>query len=318
MKKFLTVLYILLIALVTFFLVPIFSVTGSTNFLEHYQELFESNNLDLISGTTLAFRNNGTSSLIQKEPLFSNYYEIKENNNVTYKFNLDFYSIIEKKGRKYNSGLFVIINDIYLNDSDTTNKVVLDEFDRYLIRFEMFFNEPIDYKDNKIYKSEDVFIPLYDGKSGVLFFDQSFLKNENGFVEIEKISLSVKTLRSTYITLLNLYNNEALANPLEDVFGDVNRDISNLSSENINLLGRVNIETIYDNEAIYYNKQLFKTFRTKYNFFVYFIIIWIILVTALTYFLFIHKYVKLKLEERKKQKQIEFEKLKERIKMEEK
>lgn len=315
MKRILMYLYILLIAGLTFILVPVFSVMGSTNFLENYRELFESSDLDLMSGTTLAFRNDGTSLIINKEPIFSETYTRKdENGNLLYNFNLDFYSVVEKKGKKYNSGFYVLIKDIYLKDKN----IILDDEGRYLIRLELYFDQPIIYEDKKVSKSEDVFIPLYDGKSGVLFFDQSFLKNDQGLVEIEKILITVKTEQKYYIDLLNLYNDNYTGEIKEDKFdNNVNRNISNITSSNIDLLSKIDTNNISSDDSLYYNNNLRKTFRSKYNYFPYFLFLWILVVSVITYFLFVHKYVKLRMQEKKEIKQKEFEKLKEKIKMEE-
>lgn len=316
MKKFTTYLYVLAIAAISFFIVPVFTVLGSNNFLTDYKEKFESSHYDLISGTILAFRNNGTSALIEKTPLFTEKYHILDEQEKEYSFDLTFYSIIEKKGRKYQSGLFVIIENIYLDNSDIRNLLVTDE-GRYLIKFEMYFDQPIEFKDRVVTESTDIFIPLYDGKSGVLFFDQSFLKNKNGFVEITRMELSVETELKNKITLLNLYSNIYDGEIYGDKFSNVNRDISNITSTNINLLNRINIDEVDNNEQIYHNKALLRTFRTKYNYFPVFIIIWILLVATLTYFIFVHKYVKIRIQNKKDLKKIEFEKLKDKIREEE-
>lgn len=316
MKKITTYLYILAIAAISFFIVPIFTVLGSNNFLSDHKEVFENSHYDLISGTILAFRNNGTSALIEKSPLFTENYYIVDDNEREYSFDLSFYPIIEKKGKKYQSGLFVIIENINLDNSDIRNLLVMDE-GRYLVKFEMYFDEPIEFKDRVVTESTDIFIPLYDGKSGVLFFDQSFLKNKNRFVEITRMKLSVETELGNEITLLNLYSDIYDGEIYEDKFLDVNRNISNITSTNINLLDRINIDDINNNDSIYHNKALLRTFRTKYNYFPIFIIVWILLVATLTYFIFVHKYVKIRIQNKKDLKNIEFDKLKDKIREEE-
>lgn len=316
MKRILSFLYILLIAGVTFFLVPVYQVKGSTKFLKDHRDLFESSHLDLISGTTLAFRNNGTSVHIEKDPIFSENYVDKLGSEVINQFDLNFYSVIEKKGKTLRTGMYVIIDNVLL--SDIGNNFILDDEGRYLIRFQMFFNKPIEINGKEIEESTDIFIPLYDGKSGVLFFEQSFLKDADGFVEIEKILLSVKTKDDNVENLLTLTDKNYDGKIESDIFQDGNKDISEVTSERINLLNRVDANDLNNNENIYYNSNLAKTFKSKYNYFPFFIVIWFFIVTAITYFLFAHKYVKLRLEEKKKLKDLEFEKIKEDIKSEEK
>ena len=231
-KNILMYLYILLIAGATFLLVPVFKVMGSTNFLEDNREVFEANDYDLMSGTTLSFRNNGTSSYIKKEALFSQAYESKnEFGKVLYKFSLDIYAATEKKGSKYQDGFFLLVKDIHIDHPN----IILDEDGRNLIRFVMEFDKPVIYKDKELKSSEDIFVPLYDGKSGILFFDQSLLKNNDGFVEVKKMTLSVVTNQEVSIDLLNLYNYDLDPEIKEDMFDEGhNRDIKNVSSTNIN------------------------------------------------------------------------------------
>ena len=92
-KKIGIVLYVLAVLALTTLLVPIFYTLGSSNFLKYNENIIMESHYNTIIGTTLAYRNDGTSALVKKESLYNeNFLKLDFNDNLSYSIDLDFYS----------------------------------------------------------------------------------------------------------------------------------------------------------------------------------------------------------------------------------
>lgn len=286
-KKIGIVLYVLAVLALTTLLVPIFYTLGSSNFLKYNENIIMESHYNTIIGTTLAYRNDGTSALVKKESLYNeSFLKLDFNDNLSYSIDLDFYSLVEYKKQVANNAFALIVTNIYGVDDN----IIKDEDGRYIIFLRIDYANPI-YVNNKLRDfTEDVFVPLYDLNSGIVIINHDYLKDENNNpVEISKMTLSFGLTNGSLKPLVILNNG---VNDDVDIFDlSYNRDISSLSSDNLNVLGKNSLNDLFENSDFIHNDYLTSTFNKKYRYFIPFLIIWITLILIVSYFIFIGKHI---------------------------
>ena len=300
MRKFFQFLFFIFIILTVFFIVSLILSERGKIFLENHQDLLDGSVYNYISMVSIAHNNDNTISYIEKEPLFKETYTLLNDNDIISKLTISFYALIEKNENSFNNALAIIINDIYFKN----DMAIKDEFGIPIIDLNIHFNEPILFNTNYYEKSKETFIPIKGSLKRILLFNHENLKNENNYVEFEKIELTYRMSSELDHSFLILSNSLFDSNVYSDDFDpSFNRDLKNVSVLNRSLLNKYNLDDLNDYPELYYNEELIILFK-KFDFrLIYYLLIDISVLLVLYYLLFYHKYVMINIRQKRKLKQ---------------
>lgn len=276
-------LYFVLVLLVTYVVTSYAESTKILKFSDSKQEDMINSNLELIQTTTIIRYNNKTDAIVKIEPLFEETYETA---NKDISFKLSFYSFIEFRKNKVDNGFAIVLNDIKIE----TLGVLKSSSNQPIIDTKIYYNEPLIYEGKSYPYSEESFLGVFESNNAILMFNYGFLQGENGNLNIKSMELSYRTEHNNNRILLNLFSSDLTTITISDSFDEhYNRDIRNVTYDNVNFFKDFTIDELKSSEDFYFNENLRKELN-KFNS-IYFTSLGIefIIVLPLTYFLFIHK-----------------------------
>jgi len=278
------IFYIMLISSVTY-IVASFSEAAKTNdFLAEREDILMSDHRALIQASVIANNHNSTDAYVLSEPLYQEMFD-----NDFFHLEVSIYPLVEFKDDKAHNSVAILLTDIKITDPDA----ILDENDYHFIKAYLTFDKNIKIGET----NQNVFIEsmttLYDNSARLIIINQDLLVSNGEPVEFEVIKFTYEINMEIDETLVMLYNEDLTVQYGSDKFDEsFNRDISNVSSTNLDLLGQCSLSSFKTCQSIYYNSNLLHEFLSYNHYYLRYIGIEILIVIPITYLLFFHQYVK--------------------------
>ncbi|MBN2268697.1 MAG: hypothetical protein V3569_05465 [Acholeplasmataceae bacterium] len=278
------IFYIMLISTVTYIVASFSEAAKANDFLAEREDILMSDHRALIQASVIANNHNSTDAYVLAEPLYQEIF-----NNEFFNLEVSIYPLVEFKDDKAHNSVAILLSDIKITDPDA----ILDENDYHFIKAYLTFDKNIKIGET----SKNVFIEsmttLYDNSARLIIINQDLLVSNGEPVEFEVIKFTYEIDMEIDETLVMLYNEDLTAQYGSDKFDEsFNRDISNVSSTNLDLLEQCSLSSFKSCESIYYNSNLLHEFLSYNHYYLRYIGIEILIVIPITYLLFFHQYVK--------------------------
>lgn len=277
------IIYVLLIAFVTYFVSLYTEAQKSVTFLEDKKEEVINNNMDLLSATVIANKGDGTHAYIQSIPL---YQESFKNDKETVEVYI--YALYEVSSVNKNYSVAILLRNLNIIDDNLYKDP--DNYDYTSIKADIKFNQTVSINNSSYNSFSESFTTMYDDTMKLILIDMSRITASTK-LEFSSINIGYQLTNGSLSRLVAL-NNPTLEPLLEDKFSsDYNRNINKLNEDFIN----------FDlNDAnIYYNNELSKDFLDYNKLYIKNILWLLVVVIPLTYFIFFHKYVYVTLKNKK-------------------
>lgn len=286
-----TIFYIMLIGTVTY-IVASFSEAAKTNdFLSEREEILMQDDRALIQATVIANNHNSTDAYILLEPLYN---EIFSNDN--FNVEISIYPLVEFKNDQAHNSVAILLKNIKIFDSNA----VFGDNDYHIIKASLTFNKNLSLGELRTNVFIESMTSLYDDTARLIIINQDLLKSNGQPVEFEVIKFTYAIDLGFDETLVMLYNSDLTVQHGSDKFEDFfNRDISNASSTNLNLLEQCELNNFETCNSIYYNETLLDEFLSYNYYYLRYIGIEVLILIPITYVLFFHKLVRKMIKDKK-------------------
>lgn len=275
----------------TYVVITYAQVSKVYDFMDDRKDDLIEDKSELIQAFIISYFADGSDAYVLDKPLYS---ESFSSDNGLYNLDFEIYNyVLMTKDSRHNS-LALIVDNLDIK----TSNVHKDEHGRALIDLKIKFSEPIIYNGFEYLESNETFVWVLDTDVALLIINYDVMQNNDGYVDIESLSFSYRTNLDTSSTFLNLGSN---VDP-DSMPAEINRDLSVIAANNIDLIATTLGDSYLNNELIAYREDLSSLFKS-YNS-VYFIYIGglLLFLIPLTYFTFFHSYVWHKMKLRKKEK----------------
>jgi len=303
MSNWFTRILFFLFAIIVFYFVSFFAESSKViDFIRDQEDTFLTNDLHLIQTTAIANYHDGTDAYVYKNPLFSEHFISADS-----KFEINFrtYTFVTFKNTEAFHSIAFIANDIKIGDALTE----LDNKERPIIDVKITFTEPLVFNEQSYITSTETLAFVLDTNTAMFIINHDVLKSNDTFTEIKQMDFYYRLSESQSTLLLSLRNENEETMLFVDKFDEsFDRNLSELTNENIQILSKINFENLEAHEDIYFDNTLMKQFN-RYNkyYFIYLSITFVILGT-LAYFFFFHKHIMIKYKGNKKMKQEQLDK----------
>lgn len=285
------IFYIMLISTITY-IVASFSEAAKTNdFLSERKDVFMSDNRTLIQATVIANNHNSTDAYVSSEPLYQETFDHEY-----FHVQVSIYSLVEFKDDRAHNSVAILLKDIEITDSNA----VYDDNDYRMIKAYLTFNKNLSLGESNTNVFIEPMTTLYDDTARLMIINQDLLTSNGEPVEFEVIKFTYAIDLEFDETLVMLYNKDLTAQYGSDKFDEsFNRDISNASSRNLNLLEQCELNNFKTCNSIYYNETLLNEFLSYNHYYLRYIGIEVLILIPITYFLFFHKYFRKMIKDKK-------------------
>jgi len=277
MKKVIIPFYFLLILLITYINILFGQASQVVYFLEANQADVFNNTPALLSTVSIANARGEIDAYVQSSPLID---VTVQNANIS--ASLEMYSLVQFHNEAYQDFLAIILEDITIED-DT---VFLDTDEDMTILVDIYFNQEVSLIDQAKRLFQETAMTVYNPSKKLVLLPIGSLLTLFPTLRIESLEFSYRRQDLTNQSFLYL-DSQALE-VLTPIHLQLSQSIAN---------------SYEDNPNIFYNPFLRKDYQDTI-FLLYNHIIWqFIFVIPITYFLFFHKALKLKLKRDKLYKQ---------------
>jgi len=278
------IFYIMLISTITY-IVASFSEAAKTNdFLSEREDILMADDRALIQASIIANNHNSTDAYVSSEPLYQEIF-----NHEFFHAQVSIYSLVEFKDDQTHNSVAILLKDVEITDTDA----LYDDNEYHIIKASLTFNKNLSLGDSNTNVFIEPMTTLYDDTARLMIINQDLLKSNDQQVEFEVIKFTYAIDLGFDETLIMLYNDDLTVQYGSDKFDDsFNRDISNVSSLNLDLLNQCNVVEFQTCESIYYNQDLMTEFMSYNTYYIRYIGIEILIIFPITYFIFFHKSVK--------------------------
>ncbi len=289
-------IYFLFVFFVTYLVVMYAEANKVVDFLRDLQTEIEDDPQKLISATLVANNHNGTEVYVKKEPLFIETFESTTNNrSVT----VSIYGVVEFRDDDAHNAIIIMLTDLDLQDDDA----YLDNDDYNVLNANIKFDQSITINDYTSTTFYETFANSYSDSKKMILLNTKLFESNGSTANFERIDITYRLSNETDITLVTLYNEENLTITLNDSFdASYDRDISGITSNQMDILNQYGLTNLESNSEIYYNPEFNEVLNTYNSYYFRFAIYELIFVAPLTYFVFFHKNVKKQMEISKKVK----------------
>lgn len=294
------ILYFVMIVFITFLVSNFSEASKVIDFFNSQKAAVLSDNRHLIAATTVTNYHDGTNAYIKNVPLYQEkFIAYDDTGAISFQIDIAIYAYVEAKNTQANNAFAIIYNDLIIKDS-----TVLIENNQPVIQLEINLDKEITVQGNNFKQTKEYFVPLFESSTGFIAINHNILKVSDGYAEIEKLSFSYLTDQDSELPLVTLSNPSLDMENQTDKFDDegFNRDISNVSSTNIDLINQYGLSTIKTSDAFYFDAALDHKLNSYNYYYVQYIAIELLFVIPLTYFLFFHRHVLELLKKRKARK----------------
>lgn len=295
-RKISQVLFFVFGLLTIFFIVSTVLASRRVDYLTDNKDLLNNSDYDYISMTLIFFNNDDTKTYVVKEPLYKETFEKRDNNNsLQEKITISIYSVIEHRNNNFDDLFAIVIDDLLVRDP-----FYLEDIDDLpILEISMTLNEtPLNFETRHL---KDPLFVIPGSNKRVAFFKFDSFKTASDYAKIEKLIFSYKLKNDMPDkTLVTLSNKDLYDEIYQDNFEDTyNRNINNLTKEKIIYGDKDNLN---NNELIFHNSIYSKLFRQTTKMFILPLVLDFIFLIAAYYLLFYHKYVIIKLKQKRNQK----------------
>lgn len=285
------IFYIMLISTVTYIVASFSEAAKANEFLSDREEVLMSDDHALIQATVIANNHNSTDAYVLLEPL---YHEIFSNS--FFHLEVSIYPLVEFKNNKAHNSIAILVKNIQITDSDA----ILDDNGYHIIQAYLTFDKNLSVGESNQNVFVEYMTTLYDDSARLMIINQDLLVANGQKVEFEVIKFTYEIDMGIDETLVMLYNEDLTVRFGSDKFNETfNRDISNVSSSNLNLLEHCRLDSYQTCDSIYYNQALLKEFLSYNYYYLRYIGIEILILIPITYLLFFHKHVRRMLKDKK-------------------
>ncbi len=278
------VLYFFFVAIITYFVVFYSEAAKVLNFLSEQQDNVENDTLSFLAATVIANNDDGTDVYIEKTPLFEETYDSQSSSQ---HIKVSIYALVEFKNNQAHSSIVFLLRNIELNNDN----IVSDKNNFQDLQANIVFDKTIKVNDYEASAFKETFVNAFDNKTKLLLINTDLFNTSEGNAEIKRIDITYSLTSGEDINFVTLYNSDIEAiNPSDRFDSSFNRDIKNVTYDNINIFSTYGLNNFKDNADIYYNPNLLNELN-DFSFYIRYILIEIAVVIIITYFIFFHKKV---------------------------
>lgn len=307
LKTFGIIVYILFIAMVTYFVATFSEASKVIDFLGDREEELLADDAKLVLASIIANQHDGTDAYTLASPLFDESFESED-----YKIHLMVYPVAVFKGNQTNNMIAILAKDINIDD-DTA--AIDDEY--HDINISISFDRNITIGDTVEDQFNETFVSIFEDGTRLFLIDTSMLQTPTGQAQIAHISVSYATTLGTSMTLVNLTNSSVETPNTTDLFdSSYNRELNVLTSNALDIVSNYGIQNIDQNVNLYYDATLISDLNSYNWYVILYIGIELVVVAILSYFIYFHKIVMRRVRVKKNIKQAEEQKRYEKIKAE--
>ena len=309
-KTFWIILYVIFIAFLTYFVATLSQASKVVDFLSNQEEVLLEDEQKLILASAIANRHDGTDAYTLQTPLYEEYFTSDEN-----QIHVAIYPVALFDDNQEHHMIAILANDINISGDN----VYVDEDDYHQIKINIEFDREITIGEQSQSIYTESVSAVFEDETRLFLIDTARIMTDTGQAEIERLSFLYRTTFETDATLVNLYNSTLTTIDDDDLFAlSFDRDISQVTSENLNLIEVYGTTDINQYIEIYYDETLIETYRS-YGWYIFaYIGIEFLVVAMLSYFLFFHKIVmrarRKKQDEKRIIEQEKYEKIKAELK----
>jgi hypothetical protein len=277
MKKSIVILYFLFISIITYINILFGQASQVVYFLEAKQTEVINNTPALLSTVAIANTRGEVDAYVQNTP----HLEVSVQDPTIFA-SIELYSMVQVKGELQEDYLAIYIKDIQIED----DLVLFDADEDVTILVDIYFNKEVSFTNSSKRLFQETAMTVYNPSNKLVLLPIGSLLTLFPTLQIESLEFSYRQQDLTTRPFLYL-DSEALEGLTPTVI----------------LLSNTIEDSYQGNPIVYYNQDLRKDFQGSI-FLLYNHIIWqFIFVIPLTYFIFFHKDIRLKLKRDKLYKQ---------------
>jgi hypothetical protein len=277
MKKSIVILYFLFISIITYINILFGQASQVVYFLEAKQTEVINNTPALLSTVAIANTRGEVDAYVQNTP----HLEVSVQDPTIFA-SIELYSMVQVKGELQEDYLAIYIKDIQIED----DLVLFDADEDVTILVDIYFNKEVSFTNSPKRLFQETAMTVYNPSNKLVLLPIGSLLTLFPTLQIESLEFSYRQQDLTTRPFLYL-DSEALEGLTPTVM----------------LLSNTIEDSYQGNPIVYYNQDLRKDFQGSI-FLLYNHIIWqFIFVIPLTYFIFFHKDIRLKLKRDKLYKQ---------------
>jgi hypothetical protein len=277
MKKSIVILYFLFISIITYINILFGQASQVVYFLEAKQTEVINNTPALLSTVAIANTRGEVDAYVQNTP----HLEVSVQDPTIFA-SIELYSMVQVKGELQEDYLAIYIKDIQIED----DLVLFDADEDVTILVDIYFNKEVSFTNSSKRLFQETAMTVYNPSNKLVLLPIGSLLTLFPTLQIESLEFSYRQQDLTTRPFLYL-DSEALEGLTPTVM----------------LLSNTIEDSYQGNPIVYYNQDLRKDFQGSI-FLLYNHIIWqFIFVIPLTYFIFFHKDIRLKLKRDKLYKQ---------------
>ncbi len=297
-------IYIFFIGGITFLVATYSAAEKVVSFLGDQKEELQNDNLKLLSAAVVANRNDGTEAYIKIEPLYQEHFQSN-----TAEIEVYIYALVEFQGNSGNNSVAILLKNLDVGIVDVT----LDEDEYTIIQAEIEFNQVVTIGQTSRQVFKETFITVFDDSTKLILFNYDMLSAPTD-IDIKRISITYKLDTGPEILFVDLNNPTYAAVTANDLFDEFSQDRSlvNLTAEHIDILNVYGLSNYATNTDLYYDATLIDLLESyNYHYFIN-ISIEVLILIPITYFVFFHGTVMVKVRDnRAKKKALEAKKIEE-------
>jgi hypothetical protein len=246
-------IYLGLIVFSSYIVLGFLTVSRNEKFMQDNEDRFFSDPSYFISTVAVTGYNDNVRSFNEKEPLYSNYHQSNMQENI-----IEIYSFVFYNEDRISNGLFFFFTNLSIPKEEPQSFTIDLYFASILIKT----------KSNKMQFSFKV---MYENTSAIYILEEETKDSSGNYANIT--GLEIKSDVGTSIMALNSYEN------------------LNLTHEKYDLIKKYNIssfDNLEDNTSLYYNSGIIDELNSYNYIIVLYFILYLLVILAITYFLFIH------------------------------
>ncbi len=309
MNKFIKIaIYVMLMIFITYLFMSLAQASIVVDFLRDQQSEVEGDPYKLIAVTAIANQHDGSDVYVQKNPIYT---ESFETNN--HSADISIYPFVLFRENETNNFIAIIITDLEIDDPTA----YLDDDEYHQIKADITFEDEITIGDYTASSFEETFATGYDDTTKLIFINTSLFNT----TEIRHINFSYTLDNEEDATLVNLANSTYENIDTNDLFdASFDRDLINVTSSNIYIANTYG--TNPDHSDLYHDANWLNILDSYNRYYIRNALYELIVILPLTYFMFFHSRVRVKMKEnkekKKEEKALEQEKLKQKFRNESK
>ncbi|MGE4320221.1 MAG: hypothetical protein AB7E61_02080 [Acholeplasmataceae bacterium] len=302
MNRWIKIIIYLLFVIFLSYLVAMFSEAAIVvDYLKDQQETIQDEPLPFLAATVIANSHDGTDVYILNTPLYEETFDVSLTSQHVV---VSIYTLVEYKGDEAHNSIVILLNDIELSNDDA----YVDNDNYHTLNANITFDRPITINEYTASTFNETFVTAYDDQTKLILLNTNYFETTAGVAEIERIDITYTLTSGDEVNFVTLYNADKLTMVANDTFDtSFNRNINQVTPTNIDIFSVYGLTAFKDNANIYYDATWLETLMTYNSYYFRFAIYELLVLLPITYFLFIHKYVRRNLKDKKELKKQQYE-----------